>query len=82
MKKTYEKPMVYFEELSFDTTIADMCSAVLTNECQTNAATGDLCTKYEIPGSILGFVYFDAKLEVCEASMECYHVHAGVFGGS
>lgn len=77
MKKTYEKPMAYFEDMSFDTAIADVCTAVIVDECKSNNFGLD-CVAYKIPGDPFGFTYFDEEKIVCNAFKYCYHVSAGV----
>lgn len=80
MKKSYQKPMVFFEDMSFDSAIAntDQCSAVITTSgCQTDLAT-DLCIIYKIPG--LPDTFFNTDKNICSAYKECYHTSVGVQG--
>lgn len=79
MKKTYEKPMVYFEDMSLDTAIASTCTSwYYMNQCQTNAATGDECSKFM---GATGKIYFASEKEICEdGAFMCYHASAASYG--
>lgn len=80
MKKTYVKPMVYFENMQFDSAIAiSQCKAVLVSDCQAKESVGASCTPFAFstcPPDKL----FDENGVVCEYEWECYHISAGVQG--
>lgn len=81
MKKHYQKPMAYFEDMRFDSAIAaSQCSAIIVENCQPIGATGDACTPYNFADCAPN-IYFTSDPEVCsDGEFTCYHTSAGVQG--
>lgn len=76
MKRQYEKPMVYFEDMSFDTAIASTCNWVYTTDCQTVLLGPGQYECLEF-GPDLGTKFFTSNLSECEGGVwVCYHVAA------
>lgn len=76
MKKTYEKPMAYFEDMSFDTAIASLCDWIYTTTCNTQLSGTDHgeCMQF---GPDINTKWFTADTVVCEdGECICYHISA------
>lgn len=74
MKKTYEKPIVRFEDMQFDSTIAQNCAWYYIGDCEeTTLLAAESCRPYS--GGIDGVVYFVANdVDICSGgSFDCYH---------
>lgn len=76
MRKKYEKPKVYFEEMRLDTAIADACTLYVFSNCSVNNFGENAgCQKYGNES----IVFVADNLCPTEA-LECYHVSAATAG--
>lgn len=79
MKKRYEKPMVYFEDMSFDTAIAQVCQTLqYVGNCNTNPHDELGCSPFQAEN---GLIFIDADKKSCnEGAFYCYHTNASLNG--
>lgn len=71
MKKTYHKPQILFEDITFNTAIS-ACTAQTVTGCVSQPSAGGTITPTEMEGEDL--IFFVEGIVGCEMTMECYHV--------
>lgn len=71
MKKTYQKPQILFEDMTFNTAIS-ACTAQIATGCQPQSTDTGLVTPTEIEGQ--DWIFFVGGVSGCEITHECYHV--------
>ncbi len=71
MKKTYHKPQILFEDITFNTAIS-ACTAQSSTDCQPQMVDGETITPTEMEGQEM--IFFVEGVVGCQMYAECYHV--------
>lgn len=71
MRKTYHKPQILFEDMTFNTAIS-ACTAQIATDCKPQLTDNGFVTPTEMEGEDL--IFFVKGVVGCEMTFECYHV--------